>query len=248
MCKYKSYKIIVTHVDGVKEIIQRKGVDMTSYKSVMSNYKTVKKEYTEASTIAFIGIGEGDLMETLFTKENKHNDITELEKSAYDIANEIKERLLILDRKLDHHEKMKCVAEKNISNIHHKIETVKNKRYKNDYTKNQDKIKIFDELEHNLSERRNNKNELIYLKNLSKRMDFSKRAIDFSLNKQKDSSEYQYIDEEVQEKLKMMQEIRYNNPIDRDFKIELNEKKFDKVIVDERHRKIICYNKCKKGF
>lgn len=90
MCKYKSYKIIVTHVDGTREIIQRKGVDMTSYKSVMLNYKTVKKEYTEASTIAFIGIGEGDLMETLFTKENKHNDITELEKSAYDIANKRK--------------------------------------------------------------------------------------------------------------------------------------------------------------
>lgn len=71
---------------------------------------------------------------------------------------------------------MKCVAEKNISNIHHKIETVKNKRYKNDYNKNQDKIRIFDELEHNLSERRQNKNELIYLKNLSKRMDFSKRV------------------------------------------------------------------------
>ena len=246
MCKYNQYKIQVVFLDGARETINFKGANTSSYKEMLQVYKTVKKDYQETTkTISFIGVSTDGEIGILFTKENQHNELKSIDKDTYDIALEIQSLLKTLQEKKSHHINMGQIMDKKQSDLLHKVETFKNKKFKDIYKRDNEKIKLFDELAECRDARRWHKDQKAYIYSLTKKMDLDKQLKAFELTKKKGASEYEYIEEESSTKAKIVQEIRYKDNMDRDYKVRVNKNKYDVVKIDERLKKIICYNNCK---
>ena len=64
----------------------------------------------------------------------------------------------------------------------------------------------------------------------------------------KSKDKYKYLDENMIEVLGMYNEVHYNNEKDKEEKISKLNKRYDKVKVDVKSRKIICYNKANVNF
>ena len=122
----------------------------------------------------------------------------------------------------------------------HKIEALKN--FKGDLDeKRKEQLKIMDNLETLVEERRFNKEESSNIKSLYARVDLDLIIEEFNKVRNIDAKNYEYIDEELEEKI--IKEIPYKNHKERIHKMTKLKPQYDKIFDDNVRKVIVCINK-----
>lgn len=87
------------------------------------------------------------------------------------------------------------------------------------------------------------KNELKILSNIKEKIDLKEMYDVFnsiSINNKK----FKYLDDAMIKNLDMIKEVYFSGEVDRIKKIKSLKKKYNKIKVDAKNSKLICYNKC----
>lgn len=245
--KFMIYEIKITYADGRVEYRVRNGYSTAKYDDMKKLYKEVKEEVSsENCKIALLGVdfrgGRDMVLEDNFTKiSEEKNKIYETSFAEY--ANQIKDILKNMRIKRDYHYQVMDAISKKDSIVDHKIETFRNKEWENEIEMLAEKLSIFDMAEELKNERRMHKNELKILSNIKEKIDLKEMYDVFnsiSINNKK----FKYLDDAMIKNLDMIKEVYFSGEVDRIKKIKSLKKKYNKIKVDAKNSKLICYNKC----
>lgn len=242
---YESYKLKISDDDGERYIKINKNVDTSNYKEMIKFYNELKKRNEEKScTIHFLGVDKNKIENIMFSKEYKKevNNDKELLTTTDEIVGDIKHLLGLLERKKDYHHDMRSVLDKKNNIALHKIENIRLfEGSKEDLIK--EKIKIFDEMDKIIEERRTHKEELKKLSTLRKIIDLDNIIDNFNrVNIPIDETDYKYLTDEVIEEKKILKEYTYRNDKERLNIMKQIENKYSKIVNDSVNNKLICYN------
>lgn len=249
MCKrvYKEYKL---KVNG--ELLKlNKNVDMTSYENALKVYKKTKDKYSkidEDTVIELVGVNEdGTVGNTIykkeFIKEEKINK--DLLMPTDDIVSNIKYYLSLLEEKREYHSEIQSALDKKENVILHNIEEISKFKGSKDQLI-QEKIKIFDEIESIRIERRFHKTEINKIISLNRRIHIKDISEKFNKIEIPIKKTMEYLDEKMLDELHIMKEVEYRTEKERLHYMKQLENKYSKIVNDLEHKKLICYNKCKK--
>lgn len=158
--KYQNYRIIVSKENGQKEITDMKkyDVDTDSYKDMLNAYNEVKEEYKNQNVvIEFCGLSDNGQLDVMwstegFKKEPIENVENRKNKSTEEIVKDLEDIINILYKRADKTD-LTDVYNKERDYLYHLFESNKKKK---DLT-NEEKIRVYNEMERVAVERRNEK-------------------------------------------------------------------------------------------
>lgn len=244
--KFMIYKIKIAYGDGTVEYRQDEGYSAGNYEDMKVLYRKVQEEVCHKDCkVILLGVnyrgGNSMIKERDFSKSSTEEQQI-YDTSFVEYARQIKDILVKMKKKRDYHVQVLDAVEKKDSIIDHRIETFKRKAWDNEDEMIQEKIKIFDESEAIKKERRHHKDELEIILSIRDEIDLDDVYDAFDVDV-KDDSKFQYLDESMVRHLGLMKEVYYSSEKDRVCKIKSLKKQYDKVKIDVKNRKIICYNK-----
>ena len=242
---YTYYGIKIIDENGENFIKLNGNVNTSSYSEMKKSYHKAKMKNKDRNCkVQLIGLfsngEEGAIIyEKEFIKETMVEN-KELLTPLNDIVAEIKYNLDLIQRKREYHYSMMSVYDKKKEVELHKIEALKN--FKGDLDeKRKEQLKIMDNLETLVEERRFNKEESSNIKSLYARVDLDLIIEEFNKVRNINAKNYEYIDEELEEKI--IKEIPYKNHKERIHKMTKLKPQYDKIFDDNVRKVIVCINK-----
>lgn len=248
--KYESYKVIVNFDNGEREEIKYNGIRQTNYIDMLKAYRQTKELYKDkACRIEFIGVLANGELEVRWYKEfqGEKKDFQEVAKeyadtTSFDLMENIINSITLLDKRNYYLKNRRDVLEKAQDIILHKIE-----HFDLSGLGNEEKLKLFDDLEAIRKERREVKEDLKNIHMIREKIKFPNNLEDV-LNslvelKNKTENSIKYLNDFELENKKIWKKKKYTSIEQRDLIAEKLKRKYDKVIWNDAECIIYAYNK-----
>ena len=252
--KYIRYNIKFEYLDGHFRIaaIDETKYDKTKYKSMIDFYHNVLNTYKlkNVDKIRFQGIDKNNQIHVFFTKEiANEKDLDENKYTSMDNMEILKEMLDLIStlnaREVNDMKDMKSIWDKKQDILLHQMENFDLAEF-NEEIKLEEKIKLFDQMQNIRKERRKLKNDIGTLTDIKHKVnldDLKNNLNEIFKRRVGRITKARFLTDELIEELHIMKEVDYKNNKERIAYMKQLQNKYDKVVNDEPHRKLICYNR-----